>query len=104
VVLDNGGGGIFNFLPQAGTLEPRRFERLFGTAPSVSVPDVARGFGLPVADVGTLGALDEALGRFVGREPRSLIRVAVPSREDNVGLHERIHAAVADAARAALAP
>ena len=103
VVLDNRGGGIFSFLPQAGILEHERFERLFGTPPRVSVSGVARGFGLPVADVSTLGALDEALGSFVGRQPRSVIRVEVPSRDDNVGLHDRIHAAVAEATQATLA-
>jgi len=103
VVLDNGGGGIFSFLPQAGVLDRQRFERLFGTEPRVSVNEVARGFGLPVADVSTLRALDDALLGFIGREPRSVIRVELPSREDNVGLHDRIHAAVADATRAALA-
>ncbi len=102
VVLDNGGGGIFSFLPQAGVLESERFERLFGTEPQASVSEVARGFGLEVADVSTLGALDEALGRVVGRRSLSVIRVELPSRQDNVGLHDRLHAAVADAARAAL--
>ena len=103
VVLDNGGGGIFSFLPQAGILESERFERVFGTQPQVSVSEVARGFGLPVADVSTLAALDEALGRFAGRQQRCVIRVELPSRTDNVALHERIHAAVIDATRATLA-
>jgi len=102
VVLDNGGGGIFNFLPQARALEHDRFEQLFGTRPSASVPEVARGFGLPVADVSTLDSLDDALERFVGRESRAVVRVQVPSREENVGLHDRIHAAVAEAVRAVL--
>ena len=31
VVVDNGGGGIFSFLPQAGRGQPDRFEQLFGT-------------------------------------------------------------------------
>jgi adenine-specific DNA methylase len=81
----------------------RRFERVFGTQPQVSVSEVARGFGLPVADVSTLAALDEALGRFAGRQQRCVIRVELPSRTDNVALHERIHAAVIDATRATLA-
>ena len=33
VVLDNGGGGIFSFLPQAAALDHDRFELLFGTPP-----------------------------------------------------------------------
>jgi 2-succinyl-5-enolpyruvyl-6-hydroxy-3-cyclohexene-1-carboxylate synthase len=103
VVLDNGGGGIFSFLAQASLLEHERFERLFGTAPRVSIAEVGRGFGLPVADVSTLAALDDALARFVGHEPRSLIRVVLPSREENVALHDRIHAAVGGAVRATLA-
>jgi 2-succinyl-5-enolpyruvyl-6-hydroxy-3-cyclohexene-1-carboxylate synthase len=102
VVLDNGGGGIFSFLPQAGALAHDRFERLFGTPAQVSISQVARGFGWPVADVSTLGALDDALKRFVGQEPHSVIRVEVPSRAQNVALHDRIHAAVAVAVRAAL--
>ena len=38
VVLDNGGGGIFSFLPPAATLAADRFEQLFGTPQE---PDVA---------------------------------------------------------------
>jgi 2-succinyl-5-enolpyruvyl-6-hydroxy-3-cyclohexene-1-carboxylate synthase len=99
VVVDNDGGGIFNFLPQARALEHDRFEQLFGTRPNASVAEVARGFGLPVADVSTLDSLDDALERFVGREARAVVRVQVPSREENVGLHDRIHTAVAEAVR-----
>jgi len=102
VVLDNGGGGIFSFLPQAEALAHERFERLFATPPKASVSAVARGFGWPVADVSTFLGLDDALKRFVGQEPRSVIRVEVPSRADNLALHGRIHAAVAEAVRAAL--
>ncbi len=102
VVLDNGGGGIFSFLPQADALAPARFEQVFGTAPSVSVPAVGRGFSLPVAEVATLGELDTALGRFVGVEPCALVRVAVPDRVQNRALHDRLHVAVAGALRAGL--
>ena len=51
VVLDNGGGGIFSFLPQAGSVQPSVFEQLFGTPPTSDMAAVARGFGLPVHDV-----------------------------------------------------
>src|SRR5580704_7683729 len=47
LVVDNRGGGIFNFLPQAGRVETDRFEQLFGTPAAPDVADVARGFGLP---------------------------------------------------------
>jgi 2-succinyl-5-enolpyruvyl-6-hydroxy-3-cyclohexene-1-carboxylate synthase len=103
VVIDNGGGGIFNFLPQATVLDRPRFERLFATAPAVSIAEVAWGFGLSVADVSTMAALDEALARFVGHEHLSVVRVEMPPRDENVALHDRIHRAVTAAARAELA-
>ncbi len=103
VVVDNAGGGIFNFLPQADGLERPRFERLFGTAPAVSVAAVGRGFGLDVAEASTMPELDEALGAAVGRPGCSLVRVDVPSREDNRALHERVNAAVAEAVHGVLA-
>ncbi len=62
VVVDNGGGGIFSFLPQAGSLTTGMFERLFGTPPSSDLGAVARGFGLPGRDATSLSVLREALG------------------------------------------
>jgi 2-succinyl-5-enolpyruvyl-6-hydroxy-3-cyclohexene-1-carboxylate synthase len=90
VVLDNGGGGIFSFLPQAGVLESDRFELLFGTPPTSDVGDVARGFGLEVCDAATVAELEEAL---VVAGP-SMVRVKVPGRVENVALHDAINQAV----------
>jgi 2-succinyl-5-enolpyruvyl-6-hydroxy-3-cyclohexene-1-carboxylate synthase len=90
VVLDNGGGGIFSFLPQAGTVERDVFERLFGTPPSSDIGAVARGFGLPVREVTSLDQLEPALG---GSVP-ALVRVMVPGRSENVALHDAINQAV----------
>ncbi len=104
VVLDNGGGGIFDFLPQADLVDPARFERVFATAPAVEVARVAAGFGLRVLEVRTLTELDVALGELVGRPGAALVRVAVPGREDNRRLHERIHRAVAAAVADTLDP
>jgi len=72
VVMDNGGGGIFSFLPQASAVETERFELLFGTPPTSDVGDVARGFGLSVCDVATVPELEAALNRAAP----ALIRVA----------------------------
>ena len=89
-MLDNSGGGIFSFLPQASAVEPAVFEQLFGTPPTSDIGAVARGFGLPVHDVTALSQLDPAL-----RAPTpSLVRVMVPGRERNVALHDAINQAV----------
>jgi 2-succinyl-5-enolpyruvyl-6-hydroxy-3-cyclohexene-1-carboxylate synthase len=96
IVVDNGGGGIFSFLPQAGALEPDRFELLFGTPPSSDIGDVARGFGLTVRDVTSGAEFDDALAASASPSASSpaLIRVKLRSRAENVALHEAINQAV----------
>jgi 2-succinyl-5-enolpyruvyl-6-hydroxy-3-cyclohexene-1-carboxylate synthase len=101
VVVDNGGGGIFSFLPQAAALAPERFEALFGTPQAPDVASVAGGFGVPTDDVGTLAELESSLGALVGRVPLGVVRARVPDRRANVALHDGVVAAVASAARAA---
>lgn len=90
VVLDNDGGGIFSFLPQAGSVEPAVFEQLFGTPPISDVGAVARGFGLAVHDVSALSQLEPALAA----PTPALVRVMVPGRSQNVALHDGINQAV----------
>jgi 2-succinyl-5-enolpyruvyl-6-hydroxy-3-cyclohexene-1-carboxylate synthase len=92
VVLDNGGGGIFSFLPQATSVDPVRFEQLFGTPPTSDIGAVARGFGLPVLEIFELSQLESALAT-VAAHPQ-LLRVKVPGRAENVALHDAINQAV----------
>jgi 2-succinyl-5-enolpyruvyl-6-hydroxy-3-cyclohexene-1-carboxylate synthase len=96
VVVDNGGGGIFSFLPQATAFDHEQFELLFGTPPSSDVADVARGFGLAVHDVSTVAELEHALNATataLAAGP-ALIRVHVRGRAENVALHDAINEAV----------
>ncbi len=90
VVVDNGGGGIFSFLPQAGALEPEVFENLFGTPPGSDIGAVARGFGLTVYEVTTMDELKAALDQ----PAPAVIHVRVPGRTENVALHDAINQAV----------
>jgi 2-succinyl-5-enolpyruvyl-6-hydroxy-3-cyclohexene-1-carboxylate synthase len=97
VVLDNRGGGIFDFLGQAHTVVPESFEALFSTPHDVDIVGVCEGFGLPCADVTTASQLRLALNDFVGTQRLSVVRVRMPERSENVAIHERIHRAVAAA-------
>jgi 2-succinyl-5-enolpyruvyl-6-hydroxy-3-cyclohexene-1-carboxylate synthase len=90
VVVDNGGGGIFSFLPQAQALEHETFEQLFGTPPTSDVAAVGRGFGLDVHDVDSVAQFDWALNQ----PAPALVRVKVPGRSENVALHDSLNQAV----------
>jgi 2-succinyl-5-enolpyruvyl-6-hydroxy-3-cyclohexene-1-carboxylate synthase len=94
VVLDNGGGGIFSFLPQAEIVDHAQFELLFGTPPSSDVAAVARGFGLDVYDVGSVEEFHRALGAAAPAPAPALIRVKVPGRAENVAVHDAVNLAV----------
>jgi 2-succinyl-5-enolpyruvyl-6-hydroxy-3-cyclohexene-1-carboxylate synthase len=88
VVADNRGGGIFSFLPQASRVEPERFEQLFGTPRLHDLTNVAQAFGHVATSVETLDELREAIDKGLAGEGLSVVVAKVPSRADNVRLHE----------------
>lgn len=92
VVVDNDGGGIFSFLPQASELVPERFEQLFGTPHGTDVIALARAHGLPADTVRTSAELAEQMRT----DGPWICRVAT-DRASNVTVHERLNRAVADA-------
>jgi 2-succinyl-5-enolpyruvyl-6-hydroxy-3-cyclohexene-1-carboxylate synthase len=94
VVVDNAGGGIFNFLPQAAVLDPNRFEELFGTPHGTDIEALARAHGVPARTVTTAAELAEAV-----RSPGPSVTRVVTDRDDNVVVHDRLNAAVAAAMR-----
>jgi len=93
VVVDNDGGGIFSFLPQAVNQPAERFERLWGAPHGADLVAVARGYGVATEEVADLNGLaDVATGRPEGRGLR--VFVAKTDRAANVTLHEQLNAAV----------
>jgi len=92
IVVDNGGGGIFHFLPQAEVLDEAEFEPLLGTPSGLEIEGAAKLYGLDAAVPGDAAELDDAL--------RGDARVVVvrTERAENLSLHRRI----SDAAAAAL--
>ncbi len=84
VVIDNGGGGIFSFLPQRAALGDEEFEALFGTPRGVSVERAAALFDLPYRRLENLTDLPSVLASGTG-----LIEIRT-DRATNVAAHRRV--------------
>jgi 2-succinyl-5-enolpyruvyl-6-hydroxy-3-cyclohexene-1-carboxylate synthase len=98
VVVDNDGGGIFSFLPQAAAVPAERFEQLFGTPHGVDLVGLAAAHGL-IARV-----VDDDVGAAVAAalaEGGVQVLVVRTTRSGNVEVHDRLHAAVAAAVASA---
>ena len=97
VVIDNAGGGIFSFLPQAYELDEAYFERLFGTPQRIDVADLARAAGCDTIEVTSgheiLGQLDAALHNAARSGPA--VVVVRSDRKANAALHAELEAEVA---------
>jgi 2-succinyl-5-enolpyruvyl-6-hydroxy-3-cyclohexene-1-carboxylate synthase len=97
VVLDNDGGGIFNFLPQAEHGDV--FEELFGTPLGLRLEDVARLYGLPFQEVRETAELPGALASALAVEGVAIVSVRF-DRAASVTGHRACWAAVPEALRA----
>jgi 2-succinyl-5-enolpyruvyl-6-hydroxy-3-cyclohexene-1-carboxylate synthase len=101
VVMDNNGGGIFSFLPQASALPSERFERLWVTPHGTDLVGLACAYGVEAREIPDLGSLARTLS---GRDHVRGLRVFVvkSSREANLAAHERLGSAVEAAVTASL--
>ncbi|MHB1987480.1 MAG: 2-succinyl-5-enolpyruvyl-6-hydroxy-3-cyclohexene-1-carboxylic-acid synthase [Acidimicrobiales bacterium] len=105
VVVDNGGGGIFSYLPQAETVPPDRFEQLFATPQATDVAELARAAGCLVTEVDKSADLDRGIEEFLGRiRPTGSLAPGAPpvllcrtDRASQVGAHSELNEAVARA-------
>jgi 2-succinyl-5-enolpyruvyl-6-hydroxy-3-cyclohexene-1-carboxylate synthase len=93
VVVNNDGGGIFSFLPQAGFAE---FERLFGTPTGMSIARLAELHGLGHTLVDQASALQASVAGAQASGGVHLIEVKT-NRDENVELHRRLTRRVIEA-------
>lgn len=95
-VLDDGGGGIFSFLPIAAQGEAVAFERLFKTPHGVDLARAAALFELDYEAVDSAAALPKALATALARPRVSIVHVRV----DPAGNTQQFRAAIARACAA----
>ena len=92
VLVDNEGGGIFSFLPQAQELSGNQFEQLFGTPHHVDFASLAGAHRIPFSAATTAPELRESLSASGTR----MIAVRT-DRTQNVSDHNELYQAVSNA-------
>ena len=96
VVIDNDGGGIFSFLPQAAAVDATAFEDLFGTPHGVDLGALAKAHGIPTTFVEDPADFAHIVGSGGGGVRLVAVRT---DRTENVKVHQQLNEAVADAVR-----
>ncbi len=87
VLINNNGGGIFSFLPQAK--EEKHFETLFGTPLDLDFEHVVKMYGGNFTRINTWESFARAL--LLADEKQGISVIEVPSvREENVTIHRTL--------------
>jgi 2-succinyl-5-enolpyruvyl-6-hydroxy-3-cyclohexene-1-carboxylate synthase len=99
VLLNNNGGGIFSFLPQAD--HPQHFEQLFGTPHGLDFSRFAAVYDAGFTRIATWEDFRCAVGQALKSPGVNIVEVPT-ERASNVRLHREVWAAVASAIAPAL--
>lgn len=94
VVLNNDGGGIFSFLPQATYVDAETFETLFGTPVGLNIEAAARLYEASYARPANWEEFRRAVQAAIDGPGLSIIEVRT-NRQQNVTQHRDVWAAVA---------
>ena len=100
VLVDNGGGGIFDFLPVSRTAMAQEYDiytRHIATPTGLDFTQAAKLYGLAHERVETIPAFRVALERALSPQVGSAIVQVQTDRASNVELHHRVWAAVVSA-------
>ena len=98
VVIDNDGGGIFSFLPQAASLGRDEFELLFGTPHGVDLSMLVHAHGLPVLEAADDLSVGVAVAATLQAGGVHVVLVHT-DRAANVETHEMLNRRALEAAR-----
>ena len=99
VVVDNAGGGIFNFLAYPDLLDDATFERGFGTPQSVDLAALITAFGIPLTKVDSAAEFDAAVLAGIEQATLSIV-LCTTERRSNVAIHAELNSAIVKAVEA----
>jgi 2-succinyl-5-enolpyruvyl-6-hydroxy-3-cyclohexene-1-carboxylate synthase len=93
IVVNNDGGGIFSFLPQAGTVSHDRFEQLFGTPIGLDYAAAAALYGATFHRAGDWADFRTAVTNGIAGDGLAIVEVCT-ERVSNVAQHRAVWKAV----------
>lgn len=91
-IINNGGGGIFSFLPISK--EEDIFEEHFATAHTLSVAPITQAMGIPSTSVHTRSDFDLALSNFHAAPCFSVVELHT-HRQENLRIHQELDQSIA---------
>lgn len=94
VIVNNNGGGIFSFLPQAK--EEKHFELLFGTPIDLDFEKVVTMYGGTFKRVQSWSEYEDSLLKSYQSNQLTVIEVPTANRDENVKLHRSLWNAVTE--------
>ena len=94
ILINNDGGGIFSFLPQAAY--PEHFEQLFGTPHGLDFRPAAEMYGATFSRIADWAAFRAAVNAGLQADGVTIVEVA-SDRESNVTMHRAVWQAVSAA-------
>jgi 2-succinyl-5-enolpyruvyl-6-hydroxy-3-cyclohexene-1-carboxylate synthase len=103
VVVDNDGGGIFSFLPQAAAVGTETFERFFGTPHGVDLAALLAVEGIEARSVCDRPGLDVGLAWLADTDAPVAALVVRTNRAANVAAHDVLHQRMVEGVEASLA-
>ncbi len=91
VLINNNGGGIFNFLPVQA--ETDVFEEYFGTPHDLRMENAARLFGIPYLQANDLDTFKSSYEKTCSKNHSSIIEIT-SDRYKNHAIHEKIYSTI----------
>jgi 2-succinyl-5-enolpyruvyl-6-hydroxy-3-cyclohexene-1-carboxylate synthase len=93
VLIDNGGGGIFNFLAYPGQLDHNLFERAFGTPQRTDLAAIVTAFGIDVVEARDRPSFERSFRAAIASSSLSVV-LCRTERVQNVALHKALNTAI----------
>ena len=90
-IINNGGGGIFSFLPIAK--EEQIFEEYFATEHQITITPITQAMGIPTTKINNMQEWTDSIQNFI-KEPQFSVVELQTDRQENLLIHREIEQSI----------